>query len=85
MSTAENKLSLLQIIIESDDKTFINRLTNIANSIKKTKSHDWADDIPAHVLDELELSIKEADSGDNGISHSNMLDEAKKSFPNLNL
>ena len=85
MSAAENKLNLLQMIIESEDNTFIDRLTRIARSLKKSKSHDWADDLPAHVIDELELSIKEVNNGEEGIPHSKMLEEAKKSFPELNL
>ena len=85
MSTAENKLNLLQMIIESEDKSFISKLTTIARSLKKQKTDDWADEFPNHVIDELKISIKEADKGGVGIPNSVMLEEAKRDFPNLKL
>ena len=85
MSTAESKLNLLQMIMESNDKNFIDRLSNIARSLKKTKSEDWADELPSHVMEELKLSIDEAENGDIPISNSQMLEAARKDFPNLDL
>lgn len=85
MTTAESKLDLLQMIIESEDQSFIKKLTSVARSLKKQKSGDWADEVPEHVIDELFLSIDEAQKGDAGISHAQMLAEAKKDFPKLKL
>ncbi len=85
MSTAENKINLLQMIIESNDTSFIDKLSNIARSLKKQKSDDWSDDLPNHVMDELLLSIDEADNGEIGITHAQMLKEDRKKFPNIGL
>jgi hypothetical protein len=85
MSTAESKLDLLQMIIESEDKSFIMKLTNIARSLKKEKTVDWADDLPPEVLNELIESIEEAENGELGTSNEEMLKAARKDFPNLDI
>ena len=85
MSAAETKLSLVQLIIESEDKTLINKVLEYARSLK-TQKEDWADDLPQHVIDELNSAIEEADSGkDVGIPHSEMLLKFRKQYPHLNL
>ncbi|MGV3612677.1 MAG: hypothetical protein ACO1N0_17085 [Fluviicola sp.] len=86
MSTAENKLSLVQMIVESDDKTFISKVLKYASSLKKEKTTDWAEELPAEVFEELRLSIEEADNGtDPGIPHEVMLKKFRKKYPHLNL
>lgn len=39
MSTAENKLSLIQIIVESEDKAFISKVLEYAHALKKSKKN----------------------------------------------
>ena len=86
MSTAENKLSLVQMIVESDDKAFISKILEYARTLKKQKTTDWAEELPEYVLEELRLAIEEADNGtDPGIPHEVMLEEARKKFPHLKL
>lgn len=86
MGAADNKLNLVQMIVESDDKTFVSKVLEYARSLKKQKTTDWAEELPEHVLEELRLAMEEADNGtDVGIPHSIMLEEARKSFPHLKL
>ncbi len=86
MSTAENKLNLVQMIVESNDKTFISKILEYARSLKSEKTSDWADELPESVLEELKLSIQEADKGtDQSIPHETMLKKFRKQYPHLNL
>ena len=85
MSTAESKLDLLQMIIESEDQGFITKLTNIARSLRKQKAADWADDLPPEVLNELIQSIEEAENGERGTTNEEMIQAARKDFPNLKI
>ena len=85
MSAAESKLDLLQMIIESEDQSFITKLTRIARSLSKQKNPDWADDLPPDVLNELIQSIEEAENGELGTSNNEMLKAARKDFPNLEI
>lgn len=51
----------------------------------KTRTEDWADDLPEALSEELELAIQEADSGkDGGVSHSEMIRKYKKKHSCLN-
>ncbi|AEA42211.1 hypothetical protein [Fluviicola taffensis] len=86
MSAAENKLNLVQMIVESEDKTFVSKVLEYARSLKKEKKTDWAEELPEHVLEELRLAIEEADNGtDVGIPHEVMLKKFRKQYPHLNL
>lgn len=85
MNTADIKSSLLKFIQETEDPSVLKKLSEYTSSLRKTKEVDWANDLPDHVIDELELSIREADEDDSGIPNSEMLKEARKSFPHLNL
>lgn len=85
MSTAENKLDLLQMIIESDDQSFITKLTRFARALKRENTSDWSDELPSEVLSELIQSIEDAENGEIGTSHDDMLSTARKDFPDLNL
>lgn len=83
MSTAERKLHLLQLILESEDNNFITKLTEVARLMIKQKHSDWADELPQNILDELILSIEESEKKTAGTDHNEMLAQAKKEFPNL--
>ena len=73
------------MIVESEDKAFINKVLEYARSLKMQKE-DWADDLPQHIIDELISAIEEADSGkDVGIPHSEKLLKFRKQYPHLNL
>ena len=86
MGALENKLNLVQLIVESEDKTFINRLLEYALSLKKEKPSDSVNDYPEYVLEEVRLAMEELDNGtDPGIPHEVMLQRFKKDFPNLNI
>lgn len=86
MSTAENKLSLVQMIVESEDKAFISKVLEYARALKKEKTTHWEEELPEYVAEELRLSIEEADNGtDPGIPHEEILEEARKKFPHLKL
>lgn len=86
MGTANNKLSLVQMIVESEDKNFISMVLEYARTLKKQKAGDWADELPEDVLEELRLSIEEADNGsDPGTPHEVMLKKFRKKYPHLNL
>lgn len=85
MSTAERKLDLLQMIIESEDQSFITKLSSIARSLKKQKTKDWSDELPESVLNELIQSIDEAEKGEIGTPNDEMLTEIRRDFPNLNI
>jgi hypothetical protein len=86
MSTAENKLDLVQLIVESNDKTFISKVLDYARALKKNKNSDWSDELPEHVLNELKLAIEEADKGvDSGVSHNTVIEKHRKRYPNLSL
>lgn len=86
MSTVENKLNLVQMIIESDDQTFIKKLLQYARTLKKSNSLDDSEIIPEHILDEIQASISELDNGtDKGTSHELILEKFKKEYPSLNL
>ena len=85
MTTAESKLDLLQMIIESEDQGFITKLTNIARSLRKQKTVDWSDDLPPEVLDELIQSIEESESEEFGTTNEEMLRAARNDFPNLEI
>jgi len=52
------------MIIESDDPSFIAKLTSIARSLKNQNVNDWSDDLPEDVLNELIQGSEEADSED---------------------
>lgn len=85
MSTAQTKLSLVQLIIESEDKTFITKILEYAHSLKRQKE-DSADHLPTALVKEINLAIEEADSGkDIGIPHSEMVVKLRKRYPHLNL
>ena len=86
MSAAENKLNLVQMIVESKDQTFVSMVLEYANALKRQKSTDWATEIPNTVLNELKLAIEESENGsDKGIPHETMLAKHRKKYPNLNL
>jgi|GEM_PF-1869097 len=86
MSTAENKLNLVQMIVESEDKTFISKVLEYARTLKKEKATDWAEELPEYVLEELHLAIEEADNGtDVGTPHEEMLKKFRKKYPHLSL
>jgi uncharacterized FAD-dependent dehydrogenase len=86
MSTAENKLNLVQIIVESEDKTFISKVLEYARTLKKQKTGDTEDGIPDYVLEEVRLAMEELDNGrDEGTSHEDMLKQFKKEFPSLKI
>ena len=85
MTTAESKLDLLQMIIESEDQGFITKLTNIARSLRKQKTVDWSDDLPPEVLVELIQSIEESESEEFGTTNEEMLQAARNDFPNLEI
>ncbi len=85
MSTAETKLNLVQMIIESEDKTFVTKVLAYARSLK-THKEDWADDLPGALLEELDLAIQEADNGkDVGVPNAEILLKYQKKYPHLNL
>jgi len=86
MSIAETKLNLVQTIIESEDKTFIRKMFEYSRVLKNQMLNEKEDDIPEHIIDEIKLSIKELDSGnDAGTPHEVMLQKFRKDFPNLNI
>lgn len=86
MSTAENKLNLVQMIIESEDKTFISKVLEYARTLKKQKPNNIEDNIPDYVLEEVRLAMEELDNGtDTGASHEEMLAQFKKEFPGLKI
>lgn len=86
MSTAENKLNLVQMIVESEDKTFVSKVLEYARTLKKEKTTDWAEDLPDYVLEELQLAIEEADNGtDAGTPHEEVLKKIRKKYPHLSL
>ena len=86
MSTAENKLSLVQMIVESEDKAFISKVLEYACALKKEKTTHWEEELPEYVAEELRLSIEEADNvTDPGIPHEEILEEARKKFPHLKI
>ena len=49
------------MITKSEDQSFIIKLASFARTINKSKAKYWSEDIPESGLDEIELSIKEAD------------------------
>ncbi|HLP55671.1 MAG TPA: hypothetical protein VK151_11605 [Fluviicola sp.] len=85
MGAAETKLSLVQMIIESEDKTFIAKVLAYARSLK-TQKEDWVGNLPDYLVKEIELAIEEADSGkDIGITNTEMIRKYKEKYPHLNL
>lgn len=84
MSTAENKLNLVQMIVESNDKTFISKILEYANSLKTEKSIDWADELPEAVIQKLENSINQVKMGQVK-SHDQVIDNLNKRYSALKL
>jgi hypothetical protein len=86
MSTAENKLNLVQMIVESEDKTFISKVLEYARALKKIKTQHVEEAIPDYVLEEVRLAMEELDSGeDPGTPHEEMMEQFQKEFPNLKI
>ncbi len=90
MNTAQNKLNLVQMIIESEDSTFVKKMLNFAFPLKSTNkayaNYDNDDNIPDYVINEVNESIIELDNGtDKGIGHEEMLKKFRKKYPYLDL
>ncbi|WP_294679960.1 hypothetical protein [uncultured Fluviicola sp.] len=86
MSTADNKLHLVQMIIESEDKTFVAKMLEYARSLKIQKSNVLEEDIPDYVVKEVQLAMEELDNGsDPGTPHEEMLEQFRKEFPGLKI
>ena len=86
MSAAENKLNLVQMIVESEDRTFIAKVLEYARTLNKQSTKDTTDDVPEYVLEEVQLAMKEFDSGsDPGTAHEVMLEKFRKEFPGLKI
>ncbi|MFN5982431.1 MAG: hypothetical protein ACK46Y_13390 [Fluviicola sp.] len=84
MSTAENKLNLVQMIVESNDKTFISKILEYANSLKTEKSIDWADELPEEVIQKLEKSIHQSKTGQVK-SHDQVIENLNKRYSGIKL
>ena len=85
MSAADNKLHLVQMIIESEDKTFVAKLLEYARSLKIQKAN-IEEDITDYVLKEVQLAMEELDNGsDPGTPHEEMLEQFRKEFPGLTI
>jgi hypothetical protein len=84
MSTAENKLNLVQMIVESNDKTFISKILEYANSLKTEKSNDWAEEMPEEVIQKLENSIHQSKTGQVK-SHDQVIESLNKRYSGLKL
>lgn len=86
MSTADNKLHLVQLILESEDKTFVAKMLEYARTLKIQKSNILKEDIPDYVLEEVRLAMEELDNGsDPGTLHEEMLNQFRKEFPGLKI
>lgn len=84
MSTAELKISINQLLQGINDDSLLQAIYTLLSKAS-SNSKDWADELPSHILDELLLSIEEAENGKTGTSHADMLAEARKEFPQLKL
>lgn len=84
MSTAELKISIGQLLQGVSDDSVLKAIHALLSKVT-TESTDWGNELPTHVLDELLLSIQEADKGERGTTHEEMLAEARRDFPNLKL
>jgi len=84
MSTAELKTNIYQLLNGITDDSVLQAIYALLSKVS-SNAEDWADQLPADVLGELMLSIKDADKGDRGISHAEMIAEARKEFPNLKI
>jgi hypothetical protein len=52
----------------------------------KTRTEDWADDLPDALLEELELVMEEGDNGkDHGVTNAELLLKYQKTYPYLKL
>lgn len=86
MGVVENKLNLVQLIVESEDKTFISMVLEYARSLKKQSASDSDDEFPEYVLEEVRLAMEEFDNGtDPGIPHEVILAKHRRKYPHLNL
>ena len=84
MSTAESKLQLLRIIMESEDESFISKVMQFVKSTSKTKTTDWSEELPSNIMSDLIESIDQADNN-NTLSHDSAMNQLKNKFPQIGL
>ncbi len=84
MSTAESKLQLLKMIMESEDQTFISKVMQFAKNAANAKSSDWAEELPLNIMKDLMESIDQAEKG-NTISHDSAMSQLRSKFPQVGL
>ena len=82
MSTAEIKLQLLRMIMESEDETFISKVMEFVKNTANVKSTDWAEELPPNILNDLEESIDQAEKG-NTIPHDSAMSQLRNKFPQV--
>ena len=74
------------MIVDSNDKTFIELMLEYARSLKTKKDLKNGNSIPESVIKEIELSMQEMDNEpDSGISHDELLRKLQKDFPGLTI
>jgi flagellar biosynthesis/type III secretory pathway ATPase len=83
MSTAELKSNLHQLIERITDNSKLEAIYTLLAKQSET-SNDWADEIPAVVRKDIELSMQQAKKGDIS-SHIEITNQLKKKYPHLNL
>ncbi len=84
MSTAELKASISQLLHGISDDSVLKAVYTLLSKVSNNEK-DWADELPSNILDELLLSIREAEKGEKGTSHADMMAQARKEFPQLKL
>lgn len=84
MSTADKKLSLLRMIMESEDDSFITKMINFGLSIGKSNTKDWAEDLPENVKAGIMKGLEQSENGES-VPHEVVLAQMKEKYPHLNL
>lgn len=80
LNTSESKIKLVQLIVKSEDISFISQMLEYAHLLNE--GNDWALNIPSEVYDEIKLAIEEADKGiDLGTPHSQTISKYKEKYP----
>lgn len=84
MSTAESKLQLLRIIMETEDESFISKMIQFAAKVTSVPHVSNNDELPKHVVNGIINGREQIENGQ-VVQHDVVKNKYRDCFPNIKI
>jgi predicted transcriptional regulator len=82
MNTEGLKSELLKFIKETEDARLLKKVSEYVSSLRKSKDHDWAEDLSVEQIKAIEKGLDDVKHG-RVIPHNEVMKKLSEKFPHL--